>query len=74
MLSHLRRIRGRLLFGCSCQDWESLRPALFPKSFGNLQRIDIQVVPPGCFVTRLMKASRQTSCSLNSRPTMRAAR
>ena len=42
--------RGRLLLRCFC-----CRLALLPKSFGDLQRFDIQVVPPCHFVTGLMQ-------------------
>src|ERR1035437_8498704 len=50
------RIRlRRLLLRCLCCGWKYLHRAFLPKSFGDLQRFDIQVVPPGHFVTGLMQ-------------------
>jgi hypothetical protein len=48
-------IHGRLLLRYPCCGWNCLRFALLPKSLGNLQRFDIQVVPPSHFVTGLLQ-------------------
>jgi hypothetical protein len=48
-------IRDRLQSGCLCYGQKYLHPALLPKSLGDLQRFDIQVVPPGHVVTGLMQ-------------------
>src|ERR1022692_4234094 len=40
---------------CLKKKKKCLRPALFPKALGHLQRFDIQVVPPGHFVTGLIQ-------------------
>ena len=48
-------IRERLLLMSLSHTWKYLHPALLPKSLGSLERFDIQVVPPGYFVTGLMQ-------------------
>src|ERR1019366_7115253 len=44
---------GARIFARLCYGWKCLRPALFPKALGDLQRFDIQVVSLGHFVTGL---------------------
>jgi hypothetical protein len=48
-------IRERLLYSCMHCSRNYLLPALLPKSLGNLQRINIQVLPSGHFVAGLMQ-------------------
>ena len=55
MLGRLGWIRGRLLSRCLSRNRKCLCAAFLPKTLGDLQRFDIQVVPPGHFVTGLMQ-------------------
>ncbi len=41
--------------GCLVGTWRRLRPALDPKLLSDLEWFDIQVVPPGDFVTGLVQ-------------------
>ena len=55
MLGRLGWIRGRLLSRCLSRNRKCLCAAFLPKTLGDLQRFDIQVVPPGHFVTDMMQ-------------------
>ena len=59
-------IRRRLLLSCLSYSRNCLHLALLPKSLGNLQRIDVQVLPPGHLIAGLMQLPMMAAAERNS--------
>ena len=61
MRGRLGWIRWHLLSRCLRCSWKYIHPALLPKPLGDLQRIDVQVLPPDYFIAGLMQLSMVTT-------------
>src|SRR5262249_30271284 len=59
-------IRKRFLLGYLSCDRKYLRPAIVPKSLGDLQCINIKILPPRDFITSLMQLSMMAAAERRS--------